>query len=161
MVQCDLLCGDVAGGGFAAGGNIDQAGAQVVPGDDLANEAQLLALGVERTDNQHDRRSRRRLHARFASLPRGAFDANDGCRDRTCRGLDTRNGRRLRPARRQSGIGDIDPDRRPVPRAHRLGTSLGVRVGGGGDVRFDFSMDPDTQQALLQVAVGRQTRGIR
>ena len=55
VVQRDFLRGDVAGGSLAAGGDVDQAGAQAAACDDVADEAQLCALGVERADDQHDR----------------------------------------------------------------------------------------------------------
>ena len=54
---------------------------------------------------------------RPGALPGSVFDPRNAGRKRARGGLDARNGDRLRPARRQRGIGDVDPDWRRLARA--------------------------------------------
>ena len=102
--------------------------------------------------------------AGLALLPGGVFDPRNARRKRARGGLDARDGRRLRPARRQRGIGDVDPDGRRARGVRRRGTHLGpgTRIGGF-EIRFRPGMDANdanTKQTLLQFPVGGKARGV-
>ena len=95
VVQGDFLGRDVARGKLAARGNINKARTQAARGNDVADEAQLRALGVERPDDKHDGWSGRLGSAQFASLPRGLFNARDPGREHAGGRFDARDRRRL------------------------------------------------------------------
>ncbi|MGY4172898.1 hypothetical protein ACVIM8_006971 [Bradyrhizobium sp. USDA 4529] len=158
VVQCDLLRGDIAARRFAAGRDVDQSRAQAAAGDDIADEAQLGTLGVERADDEDDRWPGRSGGRRFASLPGCLLEPSDPGGLRPCGGLDAGDRHRLRPAGRQHGIGDVDAGR---PLAFRLrGTGrFGLRRCWLG-VGLVGAMGADAEQPLLQLAVGCKAGGI-
>ena len=81
------------------------------PGDDVADEAELRALGVERADDEHDRRALRLRRDRLAPAPCRLVETHHLGRERAGRGLDAGDRHRLRPACRRRRVGDVDADR--------------------------------------------------
>ena len=74
VVERDFLGGDVAGGELSAGGHVDQPCPQALSGDQVADEAQFLAFGIERAGDEDDGRARHVLQsgAALANIPRCA-----------------------------------------------------------------------------------------
>ena len=114
MVERDLLRRDVAAESLPLVETSTRR-ARKPGGDDVADEPQLLALGVERADDQHGRRAGRcgRRGSRRAAR---VLQVRHADRERARRGFDARDRRRLRPARRRRRVGDVDSDRRRAPR---------------------------------------------
>ncbi|GCC42075.1 hypothetical protein chiPu_0026433, partial [Chiloscyllium punctatum] len=158
VVQRDLLRGDVAARCSSAGRDIDQSGAQAATRDDIADEAQLGALGVERADHQHDRRPRHSGCRRFAPLAGGLFEPGDTGGLRPRGGFDAGDRHRLRPTRRRHQIGNIDAERPLTFRLRRAG-SFGLRRSRSG-VGLIRAVGADAEQPLLQLAVGGEAGGI-
>ena len=159
MVQGDLLGGDVAGCVPAAGGDIDQSRAQAAPGDDVADEAKLRALGVERADDEHDRGSLRLRRDRLAPAPGGLVETRHLGRERAGGGLDAGDRDRLRPSGGRRRVGDVDADRAAWTGRLRCGLRPGAcrrHVDGG----LELGVEADAEQALLQLAVRGKARGI-
>ena len=126
MIERDFLRRHVAGRELAARRDVDEARAQAARDDEVADEAQLRSLGVERADDEDHRRPgrprRRRVRSAAASIRAGPTEA--------MRALDSIRafGDRLRPPRRRRRVGDIDPDRRRGSASPRL-------AGRGADSR--------------------------
>ena len=131
-------------------------------GDDVADESQFRALGVERADDEHGRRSgaSRRVGARRVggllervSTPTESVRALD---------LDPRDRHRLRPSGRRTSDWKCRSDRRGAglvgggeaagPRARRWPPRSELRLGVG--------MAADAEQALLEITVGGEARGL-
>ena len=119
----------------AGGGKIDEPRAKPRSLDDVADVTQFLALGIERAGDDDMRllrraRGKRRNIAHAPAVDRGKGGARNGAR----RSLDPRCGNVLRPARRQHGIGIVDPRR---SQRHDL---CGLGRGGGSRriARFGF-----------------------
>ena len=87
--------------------------------EQVADEAQLLALGVERAGDEHDRRAARGERPDLGAARRGLVERHDARRAGARRRLDPGDRHRLRPARRQRRVRHVDAraGARPARRA--------------------------------------------
>ncbi len=156
VVERDLLRRDIGAERLAGGRNVDEPRAQSAGDDEVLDEAQLLALGVERADDEHGGRA---AASRGRGLATGtrlfeARHADGGC---ARGGLDAGDRNGLRPAGRQDRVRDIDAGR-------RLGGGRGRRRRGASRrlrlERLLLGVAADAEQPLLQFAVAGEPRAL-